>query len=135
MGKSVPNFGSIHAANAMGYKWAPEYNLFVRITPAGNFFKVEIQPRTFHADKANPLTGGKYPSQPWHAQEGILAYAAVLNKYQGRTVSHMFYMDEDGAELPSPVEAETKKEESPAATIKGPIPLGSGASQPPVAKS
>jgi hypothetical protein len=102
MAKTVPNFGQIYKANAAGYKWAPEFRLFIRIVHAGNFFKVEIQPPTFDASIFNDwIIGSVIPA--WHTQEGMLTFAPVLNKYMGRATPFTFYMDEDGMELPTPI--------------------------------
>lgn len=99
MAKTVPNFGQIYKANAAGYKWTPEYRLFVRILPAGGFFKVEIEPPTFNPSAQVPVLLAA-PAAAWHSQDGILDYAKVLNKYMGRSTHHTFYMDEDGFEIP-----------------------------------
>jgi hypothetical protein len=112
MAKTVPNFGTLYAASLSGFKWAPDYRLFVRITPAGGFFKVEIHPPTFNA---TGIQSGTSIQTSWHSQEEILKYLPVLNKYMGRPTPHEFFMDEDGMELPpapeaavEPVKAEAK---------------------------
>ncbi len=98
MAKTVPNFGQLFHAAAQGFKWAPEFRLFVRVSPAGGFYKVEIKPPTYEPEPM--MFGAQYTPAAWHGQEGILGYATAINKYMGRATGHTFYMDSDGEELP-----------------------------------
>lgn len=112
MSKTIPNFATIHAATVAGFKWAPDLHLFVRVTEAGDRFKVEIQPPTFDARKDLLMAcltdrGSVRVSNHslWHGQEGILGFMPVLNKYMGKSTPLTFYMDEDGQEVAAPAPA------------------------------
>ena len=102
MAKTIPSFGQLYKTSLAGYKWAPELSLFVRVTSAGKFFRVELQPPTFEPDANIILSEAYSPAPAWMTQELILTYATVLNKYMGKAQPHTFYMDGDGMELPAP---------------------------------
>jgi hypothetical protein len=116
MAKTLPNFGQIAVAARLGWKWAEELRLFVRISPNKGNYKVEIQPPTFKPDPAeDPYHGGH-----WRAQEGIIYKVPALNKYMGRQKPCIFYIDDDGMEVAAPAVALTQIEEpapEPKATV------------------
>jgi hypothetical protein len=97
MAKTVPNFGQIAMAARRGWKWADQFRLFVRITVTMGFHRVEIQPPTFKPEVFPPLTN---MGPDWQMQEGILNMIPALDKYMGRQQPHVFFIDDDGLEIP-----------------------------------
>jgi|GEM_PF-4091575 hypothetical protein len=99
MAKTIPNFGQIAMASRQGWKWASELRLFVRITVAPGAHRVEIQPPTFIPDTVPPMRQ-VHAWGEWQVQEGVLSLIPALNKYMGRQQPYVFFIDDDGLEIP-----------------------------------
>ena len=118
MAKTVPSFSQVYRAARHGWRWAPEYRLFVRISGMSAPFRVETQPMTFEC-MAIPAPPGDPCTIFWQGQPGILDLVPSLNKYQGRPKRIEFWIDEDGLEIPSPQAqpAEVPVVDKPAETV------------------
>lgn len=97
MDKTVPCFADLLSAVEKGFRWAPEYRLYVRVMRDLNAFRVDVYPPT--SDLPSYDESKEAPLPWWESTESPLSFMPALNKYQARTTSCTFYVDRDGREI------------------------------------